>query len=176
MWHSPDGFAHFGLDEVACNIITIVSMKSSTEGILFPNNSLNLWLSFAASIASCMEIRISSGEVLFCAAGGIRTHVRFSSQTDFECCKTLADSRLEQVVTGHLVKVLETQALQGVADIPTRIGQRRFEPPQSSNKTAFLRKKPPFLRVCKKSGKKTETPAASMKHPFGPKKRKGASS
>lgn len=31
---------------------------------------------------------------------------------------------------------------------------------------------PPFLRVCKKSGKKTETPAASMKHPFGPKNRK----
>ena len=42
--------------------------------------------------------------------------------------------------------------------------------PQSSNKTAFLRKKPPFLRVCKKSGKKTETPTAPMKHPFGPQK------
>lgn len=41
--------------------------------------------------------------------------------------------------------------------------------PQSSNKTAFLRKKPPFLRVCKKSGKKTETPTAPMKRPFRPK-------
>ena len=76
---------------------------------------------------------------------------------DFECCKTLADSRLEQVVSGCFVKRPETQVLQGVADIPTRIGQRRFEPPQSSNKTAFLRKKSPFLRVCKKPCKKTET-------------------
>ena len=95
---------------------------------------------------------------------------------DFECYKTLADSRLEQVVTGHLVKVLETQATQGVADVLTCTRQRRFEPSQSSNKTAFLRKMPPFLRVCKKPGKKPETPTAPMKHPFGPQKRKGASS
>ena len=77
---------------------------------------------------------------------------------------------------GQPRQVPETQAPQGVADIPARIGQRRFEPAQSSNKTAFLRKKPPFLRVCKKSGKKNETPTAPMKHPFGPEKQKGASS
>jgi hypothetical protein len=64
--------------------------------------------------------------------------------------------------------MLETQAPQGVADVPTRFGQSRFEPAQSSNKTAFLRKKPPFLRVCKKSGKKIHALSALMKHPFGP--------
>ena len=95
---------------------------------------------------------------------------------DFECCKPLADSRLEQVVTDYLVKVPKTPALQGVADVLTHIGQRRFEPARSSNKTAFLRKKPPFLRVCKKRGKKMEAPAAQMKHSFGPQKQKGASS
>ena len=70
----------------------------------------------------------------------------------------------------------ETQAPQGVADIPTRISQRRFELPQSSNKTAFLRKMPPFLRVCKKSGKKMHALSAPMERPFGPQKWKGASS
>ena len=36
------------------------------------------------------------------------------SQTDFECCKTLADSRLEQVVSGHFVKRQKRRRRKGL--------------------------------------------------------------
>ena len=42
--------------------------------------------------------------VFFGGQGGIRTHEPIAGLPDFECCKTLADSRLEQVVPGRIVK------------------------------------------------------------------------
>ena len=46
--------------------------------------------------------------------GGIRTPGRFDPSTDFECCKTLADSRLEQAVMGRFVKRQKRRRRKGL--------------------------------------------------------------
>lgn len=53
-------------------------------------------------------------EGFFGGQGGIRTHEPLARLPDFECCKTLADSRLEQVVSGHFVKRQKRRRRKGL--------------------------------------------------------------
>ena len=46
--------------------------------------------------------------------GGIRTHGTVAGTPDFECCKSLADSRIEQVIAGSLVNCRKPRRRNGL--------------------------------------------------------------
>ena len=46
--------------------------------------------------------------------GGMRTHEPLARLPDFECCKTLADSRLEQDFSGRFVKCRKPRHRKGL--------------------------------------------------------------
>jgi len=91
-------------------------MPEATENIILFNIS-NTFCDFPmrtssakkSTVAHCiMDYRTSFGGEL-----GIRTPGRFDPSTDFECCKTLADSRLEQVVSGRFVRSRRPRRCKG---------------------------------------------------------------
>ena len=53
-------------------------------------------------------------EGFFGGQGGIRTHEPLARLPDFEYCKTLADSPLEQVVSGRFVKGRKPRRRKGL--------------------------------------------------------------
>ena len=54
------------------------------------------------------------GAHIFGGQGGIRTHEPIAGLPDFECCKTLADSRLEQDFSGRFVKCRKPRHRKGL--------------------------------------------------------------
>ena len=100
---------------------------------------------------------------------------RYFRTQHFECCKTLADSPLEQVVSGRFVKGRKPRRRKGLRTFRPVSARADLNQPRVQIKPRSCVKSLRSCAFARSQARNQRPPTAPMKHPFGPQKRKGAS-